>query len=37
MDKNTMTVLIGHPDPDPDRLVRKLAEAYASGARAAGR
>ncbi len=37
MDKNAITVLIGHPDPDPDRLVRKLAQAYASGARAAGR
>jgi len=37
MDKNAMVVLIGHPDPDPDRFLRKLAQAYVSGAQAAGR
>lgn len=29
-------ILDGHPDPEPQRFVHALAEAYASGARAAG-
>lgn len=29
-------ILIGHPDPSPDRLCRALATAYADGAEAAG-
>lgn len=29
-------VIVGHPDPDPKRLCRALAAAYADGARSAG-
>ena len=29
-------IILGHPDPHPDRLCRRLAEAYAEGAGAAG-
>jgi putative NADPH-quinone reductase len=29
-------IIVGHPDPNPDRFCRRLAEAYAGGARAAG-
>ncbi|ASY65200.1 putative NADPH-quinone reductase (modulator of drug activity B) (plasmid) [Sinorhizobium sojae CCBAU 05684] len=29
-------VIVGHPDPDPRRFCRALAEAYAQGAEAAG-
>jgi putative NADPH-quinone reductase len=29
-------VVIGHPDPNPDRFVRALAERYAAAARSAG-
>ena len=29
-------IIIGHPDPDPKRLCRALAAAYAEGARSAG-
>ena len=29
-------IIVGHPDPHPDRLCRRLAEAYAEGAGAAG-
>jgi len=29
-------ILLGHPDPAPERLCRALAEAYAEGARSAG-
>ena len=29
-------ILLGHPDPAPERLCRALAEAYADGARGAG-
>jgi putative NADPH-quinone reductase len=29
-------ILLGHPDPAPERLCRALAEAYADGARAGG-
>jgi putative NADPH-quinone reductase len=29
-------VIVGHPDPSPERLCRALAEAYASGAEQAG-
>jgi putative NADPH-quinone reductase len=29
-------IIVGHPDPRPDRFCRRLAEAYAEGARAAG-
>lgn len=29
-------ILVGHPDPDPARLARALARAYADGASAAG-
>lgn len=31
-----IVVIQGHPDPDPRRLCRALADAYAEGARAAG-
>ena len=31
-----ITVIIGHPDPAPDRFCRALAQRYAEGARAAG-
>jgi putative NADPH-quinone reductase len=29
-------VVVGHPDPNPNRLCRALADAYAEGAIAAG-
>lgn len=29
-------IILGHPDPDPHRFCRALAEAYAAGAQAAG-
>ena len=29
-------IIVGHPDPHPDRFCRRLAEAYAEGAGAAG-
>ncbi|TIX74680.1 MAG: flavodoxin family protein, partial [Mesorhizobium sp.] len=29
-------VVVGHPDPSPDRLCRGLAKAYADGAERAG-
>lgn len=32
-----ITIIDGHPDPDPARFNHALAEAYAEGARAAGR
>lgn len=32
-----VTIIVGHPDPDPSRFGHALAAAYASGARAAGR
>ncbi len=31
-----IVVVVGHPDPSPERLVRALAESYAAGARNAG-
>lgn len=31
-----ITIIDGHPDPDPTRLVHALAQAYADGAREAG-
>jgi putative NADPH-quinone reductase len=31
-----IVVVVGHPDPSPERLVRALAESYAAGARGAG-
>ena len=36
MTAKSVTVLIGHPDPSLQRLIRKLALAYAQGARDAG-
>ena len=36
MTPRAITVLIGHPDPAPDRFNRQLAAAYVAGARAAG-
>jgi putative NADPH-quinone reductase len=29
-------IIVGHPDPDPKRLCRALADSYADGARSAG-
>ena len=31
-----ITIIDGHPDPDPDRYVHALADAYAAGAETAG-
>jgi putative NADPH-quinone reductase len=31
-----IAVIVGHPDPAPERLCRRLAQAYAEGAEAAG-
>lgn len=34
--KRRVLIIVGHPDPDPKRLCRALATAYAEGARSAG-
>ncbi|MFD1483203.1 NAD(P)H-dependent oxidoreductase [Paracoccus nototheniae] len=34
--KRNITIVIGHPDPAPDRFCRALARSYADGAREAG-